>query len=1211
MGRVGLFPRPNKEKLLPVVSSSNVVVVGRDQADTTKFHPSGRLHHAVHPTRVASCISTQLFATVMTTIAHARGNAAKFNDSPRSILVGMREQREVFPPNTIKTSIYTPYNFVAKNFFKQFTRFSNIYFLFITVLQLLPDVTSSNGVPTMIVPLLIIIVVSGVKDVIEDLQRHRADAQQNEAPVHKLYLDDVCDHRFQQGVCADLKVGALVRVAQNEEIPADITILAVSQPNSLCYVTTANLDGESSLKPRYVHGDLCTSEHRGCFSQEGHLTTDANTRLAGMTLECEAPNRRIDKFQGSIKPLGSGDPLQLDVSHILFRGTYLKDTAWVIGIVIYTGDDTRIRQNASETPIKLSWLYHFINRMTMWIVLAQILLLVIAVVVEKQMVDSQRVINNPYIASETKAATTTDCIWLFLAYMLLFSNFVPISLQVTVDFTRYLQSQIITSDKDMQLTGPTLVGDPNGIPIKKRMVCVKSSELNEELGLVEHIFTDKTGTLTCNRMEFRCCHVSGKSYHFDGQRGKLRVFERVSNTNSFTLSESSTLHNYADLRMNAYLQRFLINLAVNNSVSIVPNHTPSILGAEESMEYIGSSPDERALVIAAEKVGVRLCKRDNQQVVLSIDREDLVLEVLHKFEFTSDRKKSSLLCRQPDGRLMLLCKGADSVILPALSEKNNTGKIRQATEQMKTYCSNGLRVLCVAEREVSAEEYKRWSDRYIAMRNKRPTISEDELSALVSELEQELMLVGVSAIEDKIQEGAPAALEKFREAGIKVWMLTGDRPDTATNVAHSVRLISSDMKVINLCDTHLMGDKLNALRFLENATSNSTEDAQHYDRFAVLVNDTTIETVTALGIEKQFVELCLRCSSVLCARISPKQKERIVGMVRKQFPDKVTMAVGDGANDVPMIQRAHIGVGIAGEEGQQAADAGDYSLPTFKCLQYLVLVHGRSMNRRIGMLTLYIFYKNVLLVLPQFVYGGYCLFSGQSTYYDSLLQLFNVCFTALPIMYYAVYDQDVSPPMALAYPKLYQDGYLHSFLNIKIFLYWMFEAIISSILIAVVPTQLLPLASWSGEGKDNDLWALGLTQNFIVVFLANIRLVLEISNDYSRMILLILASLVCWWAIVYVLGSYIVYQREFYGILYVGELTSMLLCCLLCTAIGLLPAFAPRVWEIIFAPYPRTICRELDYLQSRGNRGLETVHPIETNESSIELIKARIASIQY
>lgn len=1125
--------------------------------------------------------------------------------------MGMREQLEVFPPNTIKTSIYTPYNFVAKNIFKQFTRFSNVYFLFITVLQLLPDVTSSNGVPTMVVPLLIIIVVSGVKDVIEDLQRHRADAQQNEAPVHKLYLDDIADQRFQPGVCADLKVGALVRVAQNEEIPADLAILAVSQPSGLCYVTTANLDGESSLKPRYVHGDLCTSEQRGCFSQDGHLTPSAAAHLTGMTLECEPPSRRIDKFQGSIKPLGNGDSLQLDVSHILFRGTYLKDTAWVIGIVLYTGDDTRIRQNASETPIKLSWLYHFINRMTMWIVLAQILLLVIAVLVEKHMVSSQRVSNNPYIASETKAASTMDCIWLFLAYMLLFSNFVPISLQVTVDFTRYFQSQVITSDKDMQLSGPTLSDNSTRIPVKKRMVCVKSSELNEELGLVEHIFTDKTGTLTCNRMEFRSCHVNGKSYHFDGQRGKLRVFERASNVNSFTLSESTSSHNYADLPRNAHLQRFLINLAANNSVSIVPNHNSSITVAEESMEYIGPSPDERALVIAAENVGVRLCKRDNQHIVLSVNREDMVLDVLHMFEFTSDRKKSSLVCRQADGRLLLLCKGADSVILPALSDKNNAGKVHQAKEQMKSYCSNGLRVLCIAERELSAEDYQQWRDKYTAMRSRRPAVSEEEINALVSELEQELMLVGVSAIEDKIQEGAPAALEKFREAGIKVWMLTGDRPDTATNVAHSVRLISSDMKVINLCDTKLMDNKLNALRFLESTTSNSAEDTQHYDRFAVLLNDTTIETVTALGIEKQFVELCLRCSSVLCARISPKQKELIVDMVRKQFPDKVTMAVGDGANDVPMIQRAHIGVGIAGEEGQQAADAGDYSLPTFKCLQYLVLVHGRSMNRRIGMLTLYIFYKNVLLVLPQFVYGGYCLFSGQSTYYDSLLQLFNVCFTALPIMYYAVFDQDVSSQMALAYPKLYQDGYLHSFLNIKVFLYWMFEAIVSSILITVIPAQLLPLASWSGQGKDNDLWAIGLAQNFIVVFLANIRLVLEISNDHSRMLLLILASLLCWWAVVYVLGSYFMYHREFYGILYVGELTNMFFCCLLCTTIGLLPAFVPRVWEVIFSPFPRTICRELDHLQGRGHRGFETVHPIDANESVIELIKARNASIQY
>ncbi|GMF25159.1 unnamed protein product [Phytophthora fragariaefolia] len=1181
-------------------------------------------------------MSSNSFVNSISQIVISSKPATTDSDDPdafRSVNFGTSDQARLFPSNAVKTAIYSPYNFLPKNLFKQFTRFSNCYFLVITVLQLLPQVTSSNGVPTMIVPLMFIIVVSGARDIMEDVQRHQADAEQNRAPVRRFTFCDGKAGDFHPATCEELKVGELVRVGENEEVPADMILVASGSPNGQCYVMTANLDGESSLKPRFVQPELCRPPYRDCFSCDGQqLTAQSAALLTSVFIECEPPNRSIDKFKGTLV-LTKTRSISLDISNVMLRGTHLKDTPWVIGVVVYTGDDTRVCQNASETPIKASWLSHFINQVTVWIVVVQVIILIVAVVIESELVKSSSVQHNPFIPEDIKDSTFVDFVWLFLAYMLLFSNFVPISQQVTIDFTRYFQARSITNDPGMRLQprSPSIVSTHTTVD-KKHTVCVQSSELNEELGLVEHIFTDKTGTLTCNRMSFRSCHIDGETFDFDEKDGSLLILEKavhdaiVGASNGEAPEKVSRRRNTIALSSfpsnSTPIQRFLINLAVNNSI------WPTVVSRSQTAakySYAGPSPDERALVIGAAQAGVELRDRNNTRVVVRVYGKDAEMEILHSFEFTSDRKKSSILFRESSGRIILMTKGADSVILAGLSESGNKpSTILQAKDQLKLYSANGLRVLCIAEREVSPDEYRSWNARYLALKtNTAREASEDELAKTISELECQLTLVGVSAIEDKIQEGAPEALETFRAAGIKVWMLTGDRADTATNVAHAVRLISAEMRLLRLCESSsswMEGSKHEAVDFLRRELRRAREESEVGDGdicsltsksgavppkttkpgLALLIDDMLVEAVTSFGIEKEFLELCMECESVLCARISPKQKELIVGMVRNFYPDKVTLSIGDGANDVPMIQGAHIGVGIAGEEGHQASDASDYSLPAFKFLQRLVLVHGRAMNRRIAVLTLYVFYKNVLLVLPQFVYGAYCLYSGQSTYFDTLLQLFNIGFTALPLLVFSIIDDDISARTVLFYPRLYEDGYRHVFLNHRRFAYWMFEAVVGSALIILVPVELLPLAPWSGTGRDNDLWALGVAQNLAVVVLASARLLVEATSSYRVVFILATASVLFWWVVTFAISSMIAFGREFYGILYVGAITNTLLVTVFCCITGLAPAFIVKVWHVFFSPDPRTICRERDQMRVdfSKKKSLETIFPIDQDDDN-------------
>jgi magnesium-transporting ATPase (P-type) len=387
-------------------------------------------------------------------------------------------------------------------------------------------------------------------------------------------------------------------------------------------------------------------------------------------------------------------------------------------------------------------------------------------------------------------------------------------------------------------------------------------------------------------------------------------------------------------------------------------------------------------------------------------------------------------------------------------------------------------------------------------------------------------------------------------------------------------LISSDTRVISLENNPSMKLNTAAVEFF--AREISLAESNSHQQLALLVDDHAVDAIKSFHIEKEFLELCHICQTVLCARISPKQKEIMVEMVRVYYPDKITMAIGDGANDVPMIQRAHIGIGITGEEGNQAADSSDYSIPTFRHLERLILVHGQWMNRRTSYLTLYIFYKNVLFVLPQFVYGAFCLYSGQSTYFDTLLQVYNICFTSLPILIFSVMDKDISAKTLLSFPKLYKDGYLHTFLNMKVFVFWMIEASIASILITFVPIYLMPFVPWTSNGQLEDIWSLGLVQYFAVVFLASLRLLLDVSSHFKYVVTSIIASLAFWWFVSFVLSSSIMFSWEFYGVLSHTGVVSLWLCTLFCAVTGIALSFLLKAFVVSFSPYPRTICRELD-----------------------------------
>ena len=160
-------------------------------------------------------------------------------------------------------------------------------------------------------------------------------------------------------------------------------------------------------------------------------------------------------------------------------------------------------------------------------------------------------------------------------------------------------------------------------------------------------------------------------------------------------------------------------------------------------------------------------------------------------------------------------------------------------------------------------------------------------------------------------------------------------------------------------------------------------------------------------LARYFLDLTLNSQACVCCRVAPKQKALVVRMIKKNIEGAITLSIGDGANDVSMIIEADVGVGIFGEEGTQAAMASDYAIGEFQCLKRLVLYHGRLNYLRISEMILYFFYKNFLFTIPQFFFGFYSAFSGQTVFDDYFVSLYNLIFTALPLLFKALLEQDV------------------------------------------------------------------------------------------------------------------------------------------------------------------------------------------------------------
>ncbi|XP_052203630.1 probable phospholipid-transporting ATPase 5 isoform X2 [Diospyros lotus] len=1063
-----------------------------------------------------------------------------------------------YSDNYVSTTKYNLLTFLPKALFEQFRRVANLYFLLAAVLSIASLAPVSKI--SLVAPLVIVVGISMIREAVEDWHRFLQDLDVNSRTM-KVHVGNGL---FVEKAWKSLSVGDVVKVSKNEYFASDLVLLSSSFEDGLCYVETMNLDGETNLKVKR------------CLEATLNLNEDAKFSDFRATINCEDPNPNLYTFVGSLTFKSQSYPLCS--SQVLLRDSKLQNTNYAYGVVIFTGPDTKVIRNSTASPSKRSRIERRMDRI-IYILFSMLLVISLISSIGSAVVTGSEKLKWWYVQlqEDNSFFNPSDLVFSgflqFIRALILYGYLIPISLYVSIELVKVLQALLI--NRDVELHNEKTY----------KTVKARTSNLNEELGQVEMILSDKTGTLTCNQMEFRKCSIAGISYGgdvnevdlaaskqmnidieryrfgLDGSDPTSQSFEML----EFSLADASTEKAIRDAEQgvdnfgkeksristsgegivikgfNFRDDRLMDKLWIGSSnvtdmimffrvMTLCHTGIPAEENEAGKFKYEAESPEEVAFLVAAQEFGFQFCGRTQSiMVVKELDPSSAIevereYKLLHLLEFCSSRKRMSVIVSNEDGRIFLLCKGADNIIFDRLAENGRTHQ--QATSlHLSSYAEDGLRTMAFAYRIIDTAEYEKWNKIFTEAKATMGPQREELIENASEMIEKDLILAGAVAVEDKLQKGVPECIDKLSQAGLKIWLLTGDKKETAINVGFACSLLRHDMRQIHL-STRKEAESRNSVEALENDILDQIEKCYRETRdksnkdapLALVIDGKALEIALRTDVKDEFLRLAVSCSSVICCRVSPKQKALITRLV-KEFTGKTTLAIGDGANDIGMIQEADIGVGISGMEGMQAVMASDFSLPEFCFLERLLIVHGHWCYKRISKMILYFMYKNIVFGLTLFYYEVYTAFSGDVLYDDWFMVMFNVVLTSLPVIALGVLEQDVPADVCLQFPALYRQGQKNIYFSWERILGWILNGAVSSLAIFTINIYALSPAAFEDLGQVADLSHMGAIAYTCVIWTVNCQIALILSHFTWIQHLLIWGSILCWYIFLFFYGA--------------------------------------------------------------------------------------------
>ncbi|XP_078113349.1 phospholipid-transporting ATPase ID isoform X1 [Sander vitreus] len=1025
---------------------------------------------------------------------HVKANAQDYND------------KFSYADNRIKTSKYNILTFLPMNLFEQFQRVANAYFLVLLILQLIPAISSLSWFTT-IVPLVLVLVITAVKDATDDYFRHKSDQQVNNRQSQVLIRGSMQSEKWM-----NIRVGNIIKLENNQFVAADILLLCSSESYGLCYIETAELDGETNLKVR----------------QSLTVTSDMGdiTKLMDFDGEviCEPPNNKLDRFTGTLYWRDNKYPL--DNENMLLRGCVLRNTEWCFGMVIFAGLQTKLMQNCGGTKFKRTSIDKLMNTLVLWIfafLICMGVILAIGNTIWESWIGRNFQVFLPWNAFQSSAVFSGFLT--FWSYIIILNTVVPISLYVSVEVLRLGHSYFINWDRRMYCSRTDTAAE------------ARTTTLNEELGQVEFIFSDKTGTLTQNIMVFSKCSINGQMYGdvYDEFKQRVEITEKTACVDfSFNALCDKRFKFYDGSLVEALkledpaAQEFFRLLALCHTV--MPEEK-----SEGNLVYQAQSPDEGALVTAARNFGFVFRSRTPETITLCEMGRAVTYQLLAILDFNNVRKRMSVIVRNPQGQIKLYSKGADSIIFERL-DPSSEDLMHTTSEHLSEFAGEGLRTLALAYKDLDEDYFDVWMKKLLfastVIENR-----EDQLAVLYEEIEQGLKLLGATAIEDKLQEGVPETITCLNLADIKIWVLTGDKLETAMNIGYSCNILRDNMNEVFVISGHTLLEVQKQLRnakehILGLSRVGSAGDVEKSDMFAensvfeesiiaeyaLVINGHSLVHALEPQLEHVFLDLACLCKTVICCRVTPMQKAQVVELV-KRHKRAVTLAIGDGANDVSMIKTAHIGVGISGQEGMQAVLASDYSFAQFRFLRRLLLVHGRWSYFRMCNFLCYFFYKNFAFTLVHFWYGFFCGFSAQTVYDQWFITLFNIVYTSLPVLAMGLFDQDVNDQNSLRYPSLYKPGQQNLLFNKRQFFLCTLQGIGTSFLLFFIPYGAFTVIVKEDGSHFSDQQSFAVTIATSLVIIVSVQIGLDTHYWTAVNHLFIWGSLTVYFATLFAMQS--------------------------------------------------------------------------------------------
>ncbi|XP_065430434.1 phospholipid-transporting ATPase ID isoform X1 [Chrysemys picta bellii] len=1034
-------------------------------------------------------------------------------EEERRVKANAREYNEKFQyaSNCIQTSKYNIITFLPVNLFEQFQEVANTYFLFLLILQLIPQISSLSWFTT-IVPLVLVLTITAVKDATDDYFRHKSDNQVNNRQSQVLI-----NGTLQQEQWMNVRVGDIIKLENNHFVAADLLLLSSSEPHGLCYIETAELDGETNMKVRQA---IPVTSALGDISKLAQFDGE---------VICEPPNNKLDKFGGTL--YWKESKYQLSNQNMLLRGCMLRNTEWCFGLVVFAGPDTKLMQNSGRTKFKRTSIDRLMNTLVLWIfgfLVCMGVILAIGNAIWEHEVGACFQIYLPWdVAVDSAFFSGFLSFW---SYIIILNTVVPISLYVSVEVIRLGHSYFINWDKKMYCA-------QRQTPAEAR-----TTTLNEELGQVEYIFSDKTGTLTQNIMVFSKCSINGRSYGdvLDVLGHKAELGERTEPVDfsfnpladpRFRFWDASLLQ--AVQLGNSHVHEFFRLLSLCHTVM-------SEERKEGELYYKAQSPDEGALVTAARNFSFVFRSRTPKTITVQELGRAVTYQLLAILDFNNVRKRMSVIVRSPEGRIRLYCKGADTILLERLHPAHHE-LLSVTTDHLNEYAGEGLRTLVLAYKDLEDGYYEEWAEQLL--RASTPSEGrEDRLARLYEEVERDMTLLGATAIEDKLQQGVPETIAILTLANIKIWVLTGDKQETAVNIGYSCKMLTDDMTEVFIVTGHTVLEVREELRKArEKMTDSSRSMGNGFScqeklassssasrltsvleaiagEYALVINGHSLAHALEADMELEFLETACACKAVICCRVTPLQKAQVVELVKK-YKKAVTLAIGDGANDVSMIKTAHIGVGISGQEGIQAVLASDYSFSQFKFLQRLLLVHGRWSYLRMCKFLCYFFYKNFAFTMVHFWFGFFCGFSAQTVYDQYFITLYNIVYTSLPVLAMGVFDQDVTEQRSMEYPKLYEPGQLNLLFNKREFFICIAQGIYTSVLMFFIPYGVFADATRDDGAQLADYQSFAVTVATSLVIVVSVQIGLDTGFWTAINHFFIWGSLAVYFAILFAMHS--------------------------------------------------------------------------------------------